>query len=100
MAYDDIRLARQHLADRIVKRAERIDGCVAQALNTPDPIEFVNALISSALDRLLLIPQTLPEKAQARADILEIRRTILFEIAIARNVIKVKHVADMGLTCP
>jgi hypothetical protein len=85
MAYEGIRLARQHLADRIVKRAERIDGCVAQALKTPDPIEYVNALISSALDRLLLIPQTLPEKWQARAEILEIRRAIMFEIAMIQN---------------
>jgi hypothetical protein len=85
MAYDDIQMARQHLADRIVKRAERIDGCVAQALRTPDPIAYVNVLISSALDRLLLIPQTLPEKWQARAEILEIRRAILLEIAITQN---------------
>ena len=85
MAYDDVRVARQHLADRIVKRAERIDGCVAQALSSPDPIEYVNALISSALDRLLLIPQTLREKANARAEILEIRRAILFEIAMTQN---------------
>ena len=69
-------------ANRILTRAEAVDGWIALALRQSDPGEWVDALAARALDRLNLVPESLTVKAEARRQLLDLRRAIHAGIAI------------------
>jgi len=81
MLNSEVAKAGEQLAARAVIRAEAVDAWVALALEQPDPVLWTNNLVAAALERLALVPQTLGVKAEARLQILDIRRAILVALA-------------------
>ncbi len=79
----EFQAAADQLDGRTAFRAETIQAWVSLALKEPDPAEWTNALTSKALDRLATVQASLPVKAEARLQILDIRRAI--QAGIARH---------------
>ena len=76
MLNDDIESLTYERAEPSRIRAEAIDAWVSLALAQPDPIRWVSALVAAALDKLNAIPETLTVKAEARLQLLDMRRAI------------------------
>jgi len=76
------------LAGRAVIRAEAIDDWASLALEQPNPREWTNALVAAALKKLETTSVNLPVQAEARLELLDIRRAIHDAIA--------KHVPDQS----
>lgn len=81
MLNDEVQSLAYELADRSKIRADAIGAWVSLALEQPDPNEWVSALVAAALDRLNTIPDTLTVKAEARLQLLDMRRAIHAGIA-------------------
>jgi hypothetical protein len=64
------------LAERVAIRKEAIRAWATLALEQPDPTTWTNALIGAALERLEVTAETLPVKAEARLELLDIQRAI------------------------
>ncbi len=77
----DVQIAANELANRAVIRAEAVDAWVTLALEQPDPGRWTSAIVSAALDKLNTLPQSLTVKAEARLQLLDIRRAIHAGIA-------------------
>jgi hypothetical protein len=83
MLHEEVQSLACELADRSVIRADAIDAWVSLALEQSDPNEWVSAMVAAALDKLNTVPETLTVKAEARLQLLDIRRAIFS--GIARN---------------
>ena len=77
----DVQFAANELANRAVIRAEAVDAWVTLALKQSDPGEWTSAIVAAALDKLNTVPQSLAVKAEARLQLLDIRRAIHAGIA-------------------
>jgi len=64
------------LAERATIRAKAIDDWVSLAMQQPNPREWSEALITSALDRLAHVPESRAVKAEARLQLLDIQRAL------------------------
>jgi hypothetical protein len=69
------------LAGRAIIRAEAVDDWASLALEQPNPREWTNALFETALKRLETTSVSLPVQAEARLQLLDIKRGIHAVIA-------------------
>ena len=89
MAIGDVEAVSGQLAEQSAFREETIQAWVFLALKEADPAEWTDALAARALDRLALAPATLPVKAEAKRQIIDIRRSIHAGIAKHRQRVPV-----------
>jgi hypothetical protein len=69
------------LAGRAITRADAIDDWVSLALEQPNPREWTNALVATALRKLETTSVSPPVQAEARLQLLDIKRAIHAVIA-------------------
>ncbi len=82
---NEVFVAEQQLAIRAGIQAQAIEAWVSLALENPYPEAWANALVASALDRLNMVQEALPVKAEARLQILDTQRAILAGITKSQN---------------
>jgi hypothetical protein len=80
MSHQEIQAVANMLAERAAIRAKAIDNWVSLAMEQSNPREWSNALLAAALERLEIVPESLPVKAEARLQLLDIQRAILARI--------------------
>ena len=85
MLQEEVRSLAYELADRSIIRADAIDAWVSLALQQPGPNEWASAIVAAALDKLNTVPETLTVRAEARLQLLDIRRAIFAGIARSRS---------------
>jgi hypothetical protein len=73
---DEIQSVADALAERSIIRAEAVAAWVSLALEQPNPTEWANAIVAAALEKLNTVPQNLKVKAEAKLQLLDIRRAI------------------------
>ena len=73
------------LAERALIRAEAVDAWVSLALQQPNPDDWASALVAAALNKLHTVPERLNIKAEARLQLLDMRRANSAGIANSRR---------------
>jgi hypothetical protein len=76
MLGEDLQPVADQLAERSIIRAEAVAAWVSLALEQPNPTEWANALVAAALEKLNTVPQSLKVKAEAKLQLLDIRRAM------------------------
>ena len=77
MPSKEIQAAADRLAEYAMIGAEAVDTWVTLALEQPDRGSSVSTLVAAALNRLNRVPEKLDVKAEARLQLLDMRRAVL-----------------------
>jgi len=80
MSHHEMQAVANVLAEREAIRSAAIEDWVSVAMTQANPREWSNALVTAALEKLEMVPESLPVKAEARLQILDLQRALLARI--------------------